>query len=242
MLATLLDPKKFWGEYGLPSISRDDADFVAGVTGRGAIWAPMNYLVYLGLKRHGYNNEAADLSRKNFAVARFAMDKAGRPDDQFSSVDGRPLSERSDEEGAASRTYFFGLMIWPAVEELFTADPWTGLSFGSITTFEESRLERVNVSGGKLDVISGPKRTVLRRNGAVEVECEDPVRLRAYHSAERAITFVIEAKERAQIQIPASQGRKITVSVDDKVLGSTSPGATATFKVSAGMHKVLIVK
>ncbi|HKQ72745.1 MAG TPA: trehalase family glycosidase [Blastocatellia bacterium] len=242
MMVTLLDPKKFWGEYPLPSISRDDANFAAAAPGRGAIWAPMNFLVYLGLKRQGYNNEAAELSRKNLAIARLSMDKTGKFDDQFSSVDGRPISERSDEEGAPPRPYFFGLTIWPAVEELLNTDPSTGLSFGSLAPVEESQLERVNVSGAKLDVISGPKRTILRRNGAVEVECEAPVRLLAYHSADRAIGFVIETKERAQIQIPASRGRKITVSVNDKVLGSTSPGATATFKVSTGLHKVLIVK
>ncbi|HZF38263.1 MAG TPA: hypothetical protein VE715_05545, partial [Blastocatellia bacterium] len=67
-------------------------------------------------------------------------------------------------------------------------------------------------------------------------------RLRAYQSNDRAIGFVIEAKERAQILVPASKGRKITVSVDDKVLGSASPGTSTTFKVPAGTHKVLILK
>jgi len=242
MMATLLNPKNFWGEYPLPSISRDDPAFAEKTPGRGAILAPMNYLVYLGLKRQGYLNEAAELARKNLAIARLAMDQAGRFDDQFSSVDGRPVSEPSDESADGPRTYFFGLMIWPAVEELLDANPWTGLSFGSVAAAEESRLEHLNVSGVKLDVIGGPKRTLIRRNGATEVECEAPVRLRAYQSSDRAIGFAIEAKDRAHILIPSSKGRKVTVSVDDKVLGSTSPGATATFKVSAGTHKVLVVK
>ena len=242
MMTTLLDPKKFWGEYPLPSISRDDADFIAAVPGRGAIWAPMNYLVYLGLKRMGYNDEAAELARKNLSIARILLDKSGKPDDLFSSLDGRPLNDRPEEDGAPPKTYFFGLMAWPAVEELINTDVTTGLTFGSVNPIEESQLERITILGAKLDVISGPKRTIVRRNGAVEIECEAPVRLRAYHSADRAIGFVIEAKDRAHIQIPASEGRKVTVSVNDKVIGSTSPGATATFKVSAGMHKVLIVK
>jgi hypothetical protein len=242
MMTTLLDPKKFWGEYPLPSVSRDDPAFAAGSSGRGAIWAPMNYLVYIGLKRYGYHTEAAELARKSLAIARSASEKSGKYDDQFSSADGIPLGERSDAEGDGERTYFFSLMIWPAIEEALNADPWAGLSFGSVAATEESRLERLDVSGAKLDVITGPKRTVIRRNGEAEVECETPVRLRAYQSNDRAIGFVIEAKERAQIMVPASKGRKITVSVDDKVLGSAAPGAEATFKVSAGSHKVLIVK
>jgi len=39
-----------------------------------------------------------------------------------------------------------------------------------------------------------------------------------------------------------SVGIEIVTLPDDKVLGSGSPSATATFKVSAGIHKVLIVK
>jgi hypothetical protein len=242
MMATLLDSKKFWGEYPLPTISRDDPAFAAGAPGRGAIWAPMNYLVYLGLKRYGYHAEAAELARKSIAIARSAWEKTGRYDDQFSSVDGSPVGEGSGAEGERQRTYFFGLMIWPAIEEAVNTDPWAGLSFGSVAATEESRVERLDVSGAKFDVITGPKRTVIRRNGETEVECETPVRLRAYQSNDRAIGFVIEAKERAEIMVPASKGRKITVSVDDKVLGSAPSGAPATFKVSAGSHKVLIVK
>src|SRR5262249_58653347 len=91
MIATLLDPKKFRGEYPLPAISRDDPAFGAGGPGQGAVWAPMNYLVYLGLKRYGYHAEAAELARKSLAIARSALEKSGRYDDQYSSVDGTPV-------------------------------------------------------------------------------------------------------------------------------------------------------
>ncbi len=242
MIATLRDPKKFWGTQLLPSISRDDPAFVGKSAGRGAVWAPMNYLIYLGLKRYGYYGEAADLARKNVVITRAALEKGGKFHDQYSSLDGRPVGEKGDEDSDALKTYFFGLMLWPAIEELVSADPWTGLSFGSVAATEESRVERVSLSGVKFDAILGPKRTVVRRDGKIEVECESPARLRAYRSSDRAIGFVIEAKERTHILVPAAEGRKITVSVDDKVLGSTSVGAAASFKVSAGMHKVLIVK
>jgi mannosylglycerate hydrolase MGH1-like protein len=242
LVATLLDSKKFWGEYPLPTVSRDDPAFAAFAPGRGAVWAPMNYLVYLGLKRYGYHAEAAELARKSFAIARSASEKTGRYDDQSSSADGSLVVEGSGAEGDGQRTYFFGLTIWPAIEEALNTDPWAGLSFGSVAAAEESRLERLNVSGAKLDVITGPKRTVIRRNGETEVECETPVRLRAYQSNDSAIGFVLEAKERAQVLVPASKGRKITVSVDGQVLGSAPTGAAATFKVSEGSHKVLIVK
>jgi hypothetical protein len=42
--------------------------------------------------------------------------------------------------------------------------------------------------------------------------------------------------------VPAVEERKITVMVDDQVLGSTSPGAAASFKVPAGRHRVFVLK
>ncbi len=242
MMNTLRDPRQFWGEQLLPSIARDDQAFSEKMAGRGAIWAPMNFLVYHGLRRYGMNNEAAELARRSASLARAALGKSGRFYDQYSSADGRPVGDKTDEDDDAQKTYFLGLMIWPAVEELISADLWAGLSFGSAIVTEESRIERVSFSGEKIDVIVGPKRTVIRRNNRIEVECESPARLRGYRSNDRAIGFTIEAKERTHILVPASEARKITVSVDGKVLGSTSAGAAASFKVSAGVRKVLIVK
>src|SRR5262245_30782925 len=98
-------------------------------------------------------------------------------------------------------------MIWRAIEEVFNTDAWAGRSFVSVAATDEPRLERLAVSGAKLDLITGPKRTVSRRNGETEVECETPVRLRAYQSNDHAIGFVIEAKERAQILIDRKSTR-----------------------------------
>ncbi|HEY6400928.1 MAG TPA: trehalase family glycosidase [Blastocatellia bacterium] len=242
MIESLLDTKKFWGEYLLPGISRDDPSFNPGRPGHGAIWAPMNYLVYLGLKRYGYQTEAAELARKSFAIAQSAFERSRRYGDQFSSVDGSPVGERADSEGDGQRNYFFGLMIWPAIEETLAIDPWAGLSFGSVAATRESRLEHIDIAGAKFDVITGPERTLIRRNGEIEVECETPVRLRAYQSGDSAISFVIDVKDSAPILVPPVKGRKITVSVDDKVLGSAPADAAATFKIPSGTHKVLILK
>lgn len=48
----LLNPEKFYGEYMIPSISRDDPAFGDNTYWRGRIWAPMNFLVYLGLRNY----------------------------------------------------------------------------------------------------------------------------------------------------------------------------------------------
>jgi hypothetical protein len=59
------NPNEFWGEWVLPSIARNDPAFPEQHYWRGRIWAPMNFLVYLGLRRYGLRDACADLARKS---------------------------------------------------------------------------------------------------------------------------------------------------------------------------------
>ncbi len=238
LLEVLRDPKRFGFQLPMPSISREDPVFDGRTPARGASFAPYDYLLYLGLKRYGFLEEAAELARRSNQAALASHQKTGRLPDSLPSVENTgPESEMARDKNA-----FAGLYLWFAVEELITIDPWAGLCFGTTVVPEESRLERIQFTGASFDVIAGPKRTVIRRGDKIEVECEGPVRLRSYRSADHAIGFLLETKEQVRLLVPASEGRKITVSVNEKVLGSTSAGASASFKVPAGMHKVLIVK
>lgn len=252
MLAVLRDQRKFGGLLLLPSVPRDDAAFVEKASEQtaftGAAHATMNYLLYPGLKRYGFYDEAEGLARQSLHASRAAFEKQGEGErsagangalfDLFASISGQPI----EQPLTASRASFAGLMFLPAVEELISADPWLGITIGSLIAPEESRVERVKVAGESLDVMIGPKRTVVRRGDKSEIEFESPVRLRGYRSTDRTLTFVVEAKAEVRALVPPSEGRKVTVSVNDKVLGSTSPGASASFKVKEGLSKVLIVR
>lgn len=61
----LLNPSEFWGDWVLPSISRDDPAYPDQHYWRGRIWPPMNFLVYLGLRRYGLGQARAELARKS---------------------------------------------------------------------------------------------------------------------------------------------------------------------------------
>ncbi len=54
----LLNPGEFWGEWVLPSIARNDPAYPDQRYWRGRIWAPMNYLVALALRRRPETAEA----------------------------------------------------------------------------------------------------------------------------------------------------------------------------------------
>ena len=45
-------PEEFWGDWILPSIARNDPAYTDQDYWRGRIWAPMNWLVYLGLRNY----------------------------------------------------------------------------------------------------------------------------------------------------------------------------------------------
>lgn len=182
--------------------------------------AAVGYLVYLGMKRYGFEKQASQLAQQNLKAA--ATVNAGAMN---------PL-----------RAAFSPLLYLPATEELLSTDPWFGLTFGNLNATEEAHIERVKIAGSSYDVTIGPKRTVIRRDGKVEVEFEGPVKLRGYRSNDRVLSCMIETKSEVRTTIPGEEGKKITASVDEKVLGSASVGAGASFKIKEGSHKLLVVK
>ncbi len=61
----LLNPNEFWGEWVLPSIARNDPAFEQQDYWRGRIWAPLNFLVYKGLKNYDFPNARKELVNKS---------------------------------------------------------------------------------------------------------------------------------------------------------------------------------
>jgi neutral trehalase len=59
------NPEEFWGEWMIPSIARNDEAFQDNVYWRGRIWAPLNFLVYIGLKNYNLPDARKDLVEKS---------------------------------------------------------------------------------------------------------------------------------------------------------------------------------
>ena len=59
------NPDEFWGTYILPSIAFNDPDYSNDDYWRGRIWAPMNFLVYLGLRNYDLEEARRDLVAKS---------------------------------------------------------------------------------------------------------------------------------------------------------------------------------
>jgi hypothetical protein len=62
------NPDEFWGEWILPSIARNDPMYPEQDYWRGRIWAPMNFLVYLGLRKYDLPKARKALVEKSEAI------------------------------------------------------------------------------------------------------------------------------------------------------------------------------
>jgi len=61
----LLNPEEFAGEWMIPSIARNDPAYADNNYWRGRIWAPLNFLVYLGLCQYDLPEERNMLAEKS---------------------------------------------------------------------------------------------------------------------------------------------------------------------------------
>jgi neutral trehalase len=59
------NPNEFWGEFILPSIARNDSGYKDNHYWRGRIWAPLNFLVYLGMRNYDIPDARKDMVGKS---------------------------------------------------------------------------------------------------------------------------------------------------------------------------------
>ena len=123
MVSVLRDPARFWGEWVLPTISRDDPAFDDQQYWRGSIWPPMNYLVLQGLRRYGFDELAGQLAWKGALMFLADQRRTGFCRENFDARSGRGRGHRFQSWGP--------LFALGAIEEFVDACPWRGVRTGS---------------------------------------------------------------------------------------------------------------
>jgi glycogen debranching enzyme len=122
----LLDPDEFWGDFVIPSIARSDPSFAKQRYWKGAIWPPLNFLVYLGLRQAGMEKEAEQLAEKSLALFLSEFGRRGYVSENYSSINGRGDDPRLSSDRFHSWGVLMGLPIFiewdqlPAPEEKLT--------------------------------------------------------------------------------------------------------------------------
>ena len=108
----LLNPAEFWGDYVLPSTTRDDPSFPRQRYWKGAIWPPLNFLTYLGLRRAGAYDVASELSRRSLDMFVSEWRRKGYVSENYSSITGAGDDERLSSDPFHSWGALFGFMAF----------------------------------------------------------------------------------------------------------------------------------
>jgi glycogen debranching enzyme len=90
--------KEFYGEYVIPSIARNDPAYADQHYWRGRIWAPMNYLAYLAMRRHDLKDAQKDLAEKGLKLLMKEWTQNGHVHENYNADTGDGCDSRSSDK------------------------------------------------------------------------------------------------------------------------------------------------
>jgi hypothetical protein len=170
MVQTLTHHEWFWGDYVIPTISRNDPAFHEQQYWRGTIWPPMNYLVYQGLKRYGLDEVAGEVARRSVALFLRSWRRYQLCRENYDSRTG---------EGGGQRYQSWGpLFALIGLEEFLDVTPWGGLTVGSLTPPGQVTARRIRALDRIWTVAMGPEGLRLDVDGRTVLGTDSPVVLR----------------------------------------------------------------
>ncbi len=236
MLRHLLNPREFWGEYVLPTISRDDPAFndpknPSRQYWRGTIWPPTNYLVYQGLKAYGFDPVAAELARKSVQLFLRSWTNFQLCPENFHPLTGEFGGNRYQSWGP-----LFALM---GVEEYLDFTPWEGFRFGMIEPEKGGTLERLDVQGRAYGVETGSGKVVLTEDEREIFSADTGLVVRHFLYDDNEVRFETKSIEKATIKVRFLKKGKYQLLVDD-VAKKVFSGSSVKFDVPDGDHAVVI--
>lgn len=100
------NPDEFHGEFVIPSIARNDPAFKDNEYWRGRIWAPMNFLVYLGMINYDLPEARADLAEKSKTLLMKSWNQNGAIYENYNAVTGQ-----GDDVKNSDSFYHWGALL-----------------------------------------------------------------------------------------------------------------------------------
>jgi len=104
------DPNEFYGDWMLPSTTRNDPLFPKQRYWKGAIWPPLNFLTYLSLRQAGFYSAASELSGKSLKLIMIEWNRKGYVSENYSSITGTGDDKRLSSDRFHSWGALFGIM------------------------------------------------------------------------------------------------------------------------------------
>ncbi|MFC2164749.1 amylo-alpha-1,6-glucosidase [Acidobacteriota bacterium] len=228
----LLNENEYWGEYILPTISRDDVSFKDQQYWRGTIWPPTNYLVYQGLKAYGFDAVASEFAQKSAAMFLRTWENFQLCPENYDSRTGEAGGERHQSWGP-----LFALI---AVEEFLDFTPWEGFRFGSINPEKKGKLSRVAIQGRHYDVEISRGNVKLWEEGKEIISANGSAVFRHFLYSKNAVSFEIKCLESREVKIRFLTKGEYELILDNKVR-RLFKGNSYKMEVPEGEHTILIL-
>jgi neutral trehalase len=228
----LLNEEEFWGEYVVPTISRDDPEFADQDYWRGKIWSPTNYLIYQGLKAYGFDAIASEYAKKSAELFMRSWVNFQLCPENFDS--------RTGEAGELRHQSWGSLFALVALEEYMDFTPWDGFRFGMIQPEKRGKLSRLYIQGRHYDIEVSPKKVKLKEEGKVILETNKAAVFRRFLYSENEVGFDITALKRTEIRINLLTRGRYQIEVDNQP-AEIFEGKSTKFEIPEGEHNVLIL-
>jgi hypothetical protein len=233
MLKRLLDPRQFWGDYVIPSVSRDDPSFrpESQHSWRGAVRPSANYLVYQGLKAYRLDAIASEFARKSAAMFMRSWTSFGLSPEAFDSLTGEAGGQRFQGGGP--------LAALIAVEECLDFTPAEGFRFGILKPEAKARLSRVLIQGRHYEVEASNSETLLREEGETILAIDRGAVVRRFLYSEGEVSFDISTLRKCAVRLRLLKKGKYQLLIDGGAVDVFS-ARSRKFTVPEGSHTVLI--
>ncbi|MBN2245633.1 MAG: hypothetical protein JW755_07290 [Candidatus Aminicenantes bacterium] len=232
MIKHLLDNDLFWGEFIIPTISRDDPAFKTQQYWRGTVSPPVNYLVYQGLKSYGFDAVAAEFAKKSWDLFQKSWENFQLCPENYDSRTG---------EGGGLRYHSWGaLLALIAVEEYLDFTPWEGFRFGMLDPEKKGKASRMSIQGRHYELNVSKSEIVLKEEDREIVKTNGPAIFRRFLYSEQEVYFEVKSLKELEIKLKFLLKGRYRLSVDDSVK-EVFKGNSVEFKVPEDSHKVLVL-
>jgi hypothetical protein len=228
----LLDRSEFWGDYVIPTVSRESDEFQDQQNWRGAVWAPSNYLVYQGLKAYGFDVEAHEFAKKSVDLFLLTWKNFQLCPENFDSRTGEATGRRFQSWGP--------LMALIALEEYIDITPWEGFRFGVLQPEKKTEIKGIAIQGRQYDIRASSGEIRLIEDGREIIRSKGGAIFRRFLYNEQEVSFEVMVLTSRKIRVRFLIKGKYQYFLDNQ-LKNVFEGDSAEIVVPEGRHDVDII-
>lgn len=228
----LLNENEFWGDYIVPTVSRDSPEYADQDNWRGKIWPPTNYLIYQGLKAYGFDAVASEYAKKSTELFVRSWENFQICPENFDSRTGVAGTNRYRNWGP--------LLALTALEEYMDFTPWDGFRFGMIQPERGGKLSRLFIQGRHYEVEASKKKVRLKEEGRTILEANRASVFRRFLYSENEVAFNVRTLKKNKVRVNFLTKGRFQIEIDNQP-AEIFEGRSKTFQIPEGEHNVLIL-